>query len=63
MEYLPAPAVPLRAGFAFITEGFQLGGGLGLILGPVHLGIGALYQTGDVGDGLAGTFGLSFGGG
>ncbi len=63
MEYLPSPMVPLRAGVAVITDGFQLGGGLGLILGPVHLGFGALYQTGDVGDGVAGTFGLSFGGG
>jgi len=63
VQSFPAPAVPLRAGVAVITDGFQLGGGLGLILGPVHLGFGALYQTGDVGDGFAGTFGLSFGGG
>jgi hypothetical protein len=63
MQYLPSPIVPLRAGFAVITDGFQIGGGTGLILGPVHLGIGALYQTGDVGDGFSGTFGLSFGGG
>ncbi|MFH1765156.1 MAG: conjugal transfer protein TraF [Gemmatimonadota bacterium] len=62
MEYRPAPSVPLRAGIAAITDGFQLGGGLGLILGPVHIGIAGLYQTGDVGDGMAGTFGLSFGG-
>ncbi|MGD2120720.1 MAG: hypothetical protein PVJ76_03205, partial [Gemmatimonadota bacterium] len=62
LQYLPTPAVPLRAGVAVITDGFQLGGGLGLILGPVHLGFGALYQTDDVGDGLAATFGLSFGG-
>jgi hypothetical protein len=62
LQYLPTPAVPLRAGVAVITDGFQVGGGLGLILGPVHLGLGALYQSGDVGDGLAATFGLSFGG-
>ena len=49
-------------GAAVITDGFQFGGGLGLILGPVHLGFGALYRTGDVGDGIAGSFGLSFGG-
>jgi len=60
MQYFPTPAVPLRAGLAVITDGFQFGGGIGVILGPVHLGIGALYQTGDVGDGLAGTIGLSF---
>jgi hypothetical protein len=62
LQYFPNPAVPLRAGAAVITDGFQLGGGLGLILGPVHLGFGALYETGDVGDGMAATFGLSFGG-
>jgi hypothetical protein len=63
MEYRPTPSIPLRAGLAAITDGFQLGGGFGLILGPVHLGFAAMYQTGDVGDGVAGTFGLSFGGG
>ena len=63
MEYRPTPSVPLRAGFAAITDGFQLGGGLGLVLGPIHVGFAAMYQTGDVGDGVAGTFGLSFGGG
>ena len=63
MEYKPTPSVPLRAGVAMITDGFQAGGGLGLILGPVHIGFAAMYQTGDVGDGIAGTFGISFGGG
>ena len=63
MEYWASPAFPIRAGVAVITEGFQFGGGLGLVLGPVNLGVGALLQTGEVGDGFAGTFGLSFGGG
>lgn len=63
MEYRPSPTVPLRGGIALITDGFQLGGGLGLILGQVHLGVAVLYQGGDVGKGVAGTFGLSFGGG
>jgi hypothetical protein len=63
MEYRPSPVFPVRAGVAVITEGFQVGGGFGLILGPVHLGLAGLYRTGEVGDGLAGTFGLSFGGG
>ena len=63
MEYRPTPTLPLRAGVAAITNGFQVGGGLALILGPVHIGIAGLYQTGDVGDGMAGTFGLSIGGG
>ena len=60
LEYFPTPTVPIRAGFAAITDGFQFGGGLGVVLGPVHLGLAGLYQTGDVGDGLAGTFGISF---
>jgi hypothetical protein len=63
MEYRPTPMVPIRAGFAAITGGFQLGGGLGLVVGPVHLGLSALYQKGDVGDGVAGSFGVSVGGG
>jgi hypothetical protein len=63
MEYYPTPAIPLRAGIAAITDGFQMGAGLGFILGPVYLGFGGLYQTGEVGDGVAGTLGLSFGGG
>lgn len=63
MEFRPSPKVPLRAGAAVITDGFQFGGGAGLVLGPVHLGVGALYQAGDVGDGFAATFGVSFGGG
>ena len=63
LEYRPSPSIPLRAGVAAITDGLQAGAGLGLILGPVHIGFGALYQTGDVGDGIAGTFGISFGGG
>ena len=63
MEYRPTPSVPLRGGLALITDGFQLGGGAGLVLGQVHLGVAVLYQGGDVGKGVAGTFGLSFGGG
>ncbi len=63
VEYFPTPRVPLRAGIAAITDGIQVGAGLGVILGPVHLGLGGMYQTGDVGNGIAGTFGLSFGGG
>jgi len=63
MEYKPSPWVPLRAGVAMITDGFQAGGGLGLILGPVQIGVAAMYQVGDIGDGIAGALGISFGGG
>jgi hypothetical protein len=63
MEYLPSPTVPVRAGLAFVTGGFQMAGGLGLALGPLHLGLAASYQKGDVDEGLAGTVGISFGGG
>jgi hypothetical protein len=63
MEYKPTPVIPLRAGMAFITDGLLIGGGFGVVVGPVNLGLGALYQTGDVGDGVAATVGLSFMGG
>jgi hypothetical protein len=61
--FIPDPHIPLRAGVAAITEGVQVAGGFSVILGPMHLGFGGLYQLGDVGEGFAGTFGLSFGGG
>jgi hypothetical protein len=63
VEYRPAPVIPLRAGVAAITGGFQVGGGLELALGPVHLGFAGAIRRGDGGDGALGMFSLSFGGG
>jgi hypothetical protein len=62
LEYRPSPYIPLRAGAAYITGGFQAGGGFEIILGPVHLGFAGLYRSGEVDEGFAGSFGLSFGG-
>ncbi len=61
-EYRPAPSFPLRGGVAVITEGFQLGGGLGLALGRVHLGLAGLIQRGDGGNGTTAMLALSWGG-
>jgi hypothetical protein len=63
MVFTPDPRIPLRAGFSAITEGFQMAGGFGLILGPMHIGFGGLYQTGEAGEGFAGTFAISYGSG
>ena len=62
VEFRPSPFIPIRAGAAYITGGFQAGGGFELILGPVHIGAAGLYRSGDVEDGFTGSFGLSFGG-
>jgi hypothetical protein len=52
---------PLRAHFAVVTGGVQVGGGASLVLGPVNLtGAGAL-RTGDGGDAALGMLTLSFG--
>ena len=60
LEFKPSPSLPLRAGVAYVTDGFQAGGGLGLILGPVNLDFAALFRSGEVADGLAAAFGISF---
>ena len=51
----------LRAHGALITDGFQLGGGASLILGPVHLSGGAAVRSESSHDSVLGTFTLSFG--
>lgn len=56
------PFLPLRAGVAKITDGTQIGGGLGLALGPVNLAGAALLRTGAAGEGFLAQIGLSFGG-
>lgn len=54
--------LPLRAHAAKITGGYQAGGGLSLILGPVNLSAGGAYQSGELEDAAVGMFTLSFGG-
>jgi hypothetical protein len=51
----------LRAHGAVITDGYELGGGASLVLGPVHLSGGAGLRSGSSNDALLGTFTLSFG--
>jgi hypothetical protein len=51
----------LRAHGAVITDGYQLGGGASLVLGPVHLSGGAGYRSEASNGSLLGTFTLSFG--
>lgn len=39
------PFLPLRAGVAAVSEGYQIAGGAGLKLGPLELGFGALMRS------------------
>ena len=61
MEWSLLSFLPLRAHGAVITDGFQLGGGLSLVLGPVHLSGGAAMRSDSTQDSVLGTFTLSFG--
>ena len=56
-EYRPLEFLHLRAGLAVVTDGFQFGGGLSFILGPVNLSAAVNAQPG----GVAGQLGFSFG--
>lgn len=49
-----------RAGLAVVTDGFQVGAGTSLILGPVHLSGAILGQKTDRREGLGGQVTLSF---
>lgn len=49
IEYKLASFLPLRAGAAAITGGFQYGGGLGLNLGPFNLGASLMQRDSDLG--------------
>jgi hypothetical protein len=62
IEYRALSFLPLRVGAAKITDGFQLGGGMTVILGPVRLGWAGALQRGDV-EGTMASFSLSFQGG
>lgn len=61
-EYRGFGVVHLRAGLAVITRGYQCGGGLSLILGPVDLSAAAAFQGGSVGQATLGQVTLSWGG-
>lgn len=56
------PFLPLRAGATKVSGGLQLGGGVGLEVGPLNLGLSAARRTNDFGTDGIGMFSLSFGG-
>lgn len=60
-ELTVLPVLPLRAGLAVISGGYQLSGGLGLRLGPVQLAASGALQDTDVGGDGVYAFGLTFG--
>ena len=55
------PFVPIRAGVAVITGGYQISGGAGLKLGPVQLSLAAAARETDLGADARGSLGLTFG--
>ena len=60
-EYRGLEALHLRAGSAVISDGFQLGGGGSLILGPVNLSLAVAVRDTDTEQSTLGQFTLSFG--
>jgi len=61
-EFRALPALPIRAGVAYLTDGIQFGGGVELNLGPAQLSLAGVIQSGDAAGRLL-QVGLSFGGG
>ena len=55
------PVLPIRAGVAAVSGGYQLSGGLGLRLGPVELAFSAAARQTDLGDAARMAFGLTYG--
>ena len=49
VEYKLLSFLPVRAGAAAITGGFQFGGGIGLDLGPFNLGASLMQRDGELG--------------
>jgi hypothetical protein len=61
-EYRGLSALYLRGGGAVVSGGFEVSGGVSLILGPVNLSVAAGLRQADLGDQSLGQFTLSFGG-
>jgi hypothetical protein len=61
-ELRAVPVLPLRAHFAVVSEGVQVGGGAGLVLGRVNLNGAIALRTSDHGNATLGMVTLSFGG-
>jgi hypothetical protein len=60
-EVRPFGFLPLRAGYAQITGGYQLGAGAGLDIGPVSLSASVGRRRGGVGSDEMAAFSLTFG--
>lgn len=60
-EFRPLPILPLRAGVAVVSGGFQLSGGLGVGLGPVRADAAAARRSTEMGSASLGmlTFSLA----
>ncbi len=62
VEFRPVGFLPLQGGISLVSGGKrQLATGLGLVLGPVNLSAGLLFERGTAGEFTAGSFALSFG--
>jgi hypothetical protein len=55
------PFLPLRAGVAAISGGYQLSGGAGLKLGPIQFSFAGAARETELGADAMGAFGLTFG--
>ena len=60
-EIRPLMFLPLRAGYARVTDGYQLGAGFGLELGPVNLSASVGRRSSAFGTDDMVAFGLTFG--
>lgn len=61
-EFRPVPFIPIRAGVAKVSGGFNLGAGLGLEFGVFNLNIAGNRRTSDLGTDFIGALTVSFGG-
>ena len=55
------PILPLRAGVALISGGYQLSGGMGLKLGPVQVSASGAVREAELGSDAVAALGLTFG--
>jgi hypothetical protein len=49
VEYRALPSVPLRAGLAYVDDGYQVAGGAGVDFGPVGIAAGLMRRSTDLG--------------
>lgn len=61
-EFRPVGFLPIRAGVASVSGGFNLAAGLGLEFGVFNLNVGASRRTSDLGTDHAAALSISFGG-